>query len=259
MDIKVLCLDIDGTLMMDGKLFSQVKETIIELRKRYKVVFVSNTTSILHEDLSKELVQNGIEHDRKDLYTPVTVAEYVMKKREHDKGMLIAPENIKKDFLWFKEDESGNTLFVAHECLDLLIGDLQKYFRFLLDENTFFYTLQKNRYYKKNGEFVFDMGPVVALLEYASGKKAKILGKPGEQLFDSICDRFSVKRENLLMVGDDVEFDILLSQKIGVRGCLVKTGKYIESVYKKVIEDHSYYPDLEIDDFKSIKDILLTK
>ena len=41
---------------------------------------------------------------------------------------------------------------------------------------------------------------------------------------------------DVFMVGDDIEFDILGAQKIGFKGYLVKTGKYIQGIETKFSE-----------------------
>jgi ribonucleotide monophosphatase NagD (HAD superfamily) len=47
-------------------------------------------------------------------------------------------------------------------------------------------------------------------------------------LFDAIAAEAGVRREEIAMVGDDAEVDVAASVAVGMRGVLVKTGKYRE-------------------------------
>src|SRR2546425_1070379 len=83
-------------------------------------------------------------------------------------------------------------------------------------ERAAFYTLQRNRYFRKGGELVTDLGPVAAFLSYASGREAETLGKPSPLLFDSIAEDAGVRRAEIAMVGDDAEFDVSASVALGM-------------------------------------------
>ena len=52
-------------------------------------------------------------------------------------------------------------------------------------------------------------GPFVEALEYASGKKAVMVGKPQLEFFQSVLQDFSCSAKETLMIGDDVTIDIL--------------------------------------------------
>src|SRR4030095_12073 len=79
-------------------------------------------------------------------------------------------------------------------------ADLQPAFRRLLD-GAAFYTLQRNRYFRKGDALVTDLGPLAAFFTYASGVEAETLGKPSPLLFDAIAAECGVVREEILMAG----------------------------------------------------------
>src|SRR5205809_967564 len=86
--------------------------------------------------------------------------------------------------------------------------------------------VRRNRYFRKRGELVTDLGPVAAFLTYASGREAENLGKPSTLLFDSVAEDAGVRRSEIVMVGDDAEFDVSASVALGMTGILVRTGKF---------------------------------
>jgi ribonucleotide monophosphatase NagD (HAD superfamily) len=71
-----------------------------------------------------------------------------------------------------------------------------------------------------------DAGCFVAALAYASGKQARILGKPSREFYHLACASMDAAPEETIMVGDDIESDILGAQEAGLKAVLVKTGKF---------------------------------
>jgi HAD superfamily hydrolase (TIGR01458 family) len=225
--IAVICLDVDGTLTdgVGGPALPGAAAAVRLLRAAFPVRLVTNTTSVPHARLARHLMGLGLLDGPESLITPAAVARRVLPARGHDAGLLLAEPAAREDFTWFREEPAGPAVVLATEGHALLVSDLQPAFRLLL-EGAPLYALQRNRYFKKGGELVTDLGPVAAFLEYASGHEAETLGKPSPLLFDAVAEEAGAKREEMLMVGDDAEFDVASSVALGLQGILVRTGKY---------------------------------
>ncbi len=227
--VRLVCLDIDGTVTdgILGPVLRGTAEAVREIRERLRlpVRFVTNTTSVPHRALTEELSRQGFLAEPAELVTPLTVARRVLPDRGHARGILHVEPAAREDFAWFQEDPAGPAVLLATEAHDLRIEDLQPAFRRLL-EGAAFYNLQRNRYFRKGETLVTDLGPVAAFLSYASGREAETLGKPSALLFDSIAKETGVSRAEIAMVGDDAEFDASASVALGMRGVLVRTGKF---------------------------------
>jgi ribonucleotide monophosphatase NagD (HAD superfamily) len=65
-------------------------------------------------------------------------------------------------------------------------------------------------------------------LEYAAGIEATVLGKPSAPYFEAAVAALASDPEDTWMVGDDVEADVEGAQRAGLRGVLVRTGKFRE-------------------------------
>ncbi|HEU4724821.1 MAG TPA: HAD hydrolase-like protein [Candidatus Eisenbacteria bacterium] len=224
---RLVCLDLDGTLTdgAHGPALPGAVEAVRALRERWPVRLVTNTTSIPVRVLTAHLEGLGLLDRPEHLYTPVMVARRVLPERGHDRGILIASESQREDYGWFREDPAGPAVLLASEVHEWLVGDLQPAFRRLLD-GAAFYALTRNRYYRVAGEFRLDVGGVAALLAYCGNREPETLGKPSPLLFDAIAREAGVPRESIVMVGDDAEVDVVASVALGMRGVLVKTGKY---------------------------------
>ena len=224
---RLVCLDIDGTLTdgVGGPALPDAVEAVRRVRARLPVRLVTNTTSAPHRALAEHLTDLGLLDKPESLVTPATVARRVLVERGHARGLLYVDPDAREDFEWFHRDSSGPAVVLATEGHYLTIADLQPAFRRLLDGATL-YTLQRNRYFRRGGELVTDIGPLAAFLTYASGHEAETLGKPSPLLFDAVAAQAGVRRQEIVMVGDDVEFDVSASVALGMSGILVRTGKF---------------------------------
>ena len=112
--------------------------------------------------------------------------------------------------------------------------------------------LQKNRYWLTGGKLTLDMGPFVAALEYATGRRASVVGKPSLEFFRLALSYLQVAPHEIAMVGDDVEVDIAGAKKAGVRTILVQTGKYRSGDLEKIEVE----PDGVIESLADLVDFL---
>jgi len=67
-------------------------------------------------------------------------------------------------------------------------------------------------------------GSLIAALETASGRKARIMGKPAPAMFRAALARLGTDAAQTLMVGDRLDTDILGAQQAGLPAALVLTG-----------------------------------
>jgi HAD superfamily hydrolase (TIGR01458 family) len=86
--------------------------------------------------------------------------------------------------------------------------------------------LAANKYFREPDGLSLDAGPFVAALEYASGTRALLFGKPAPEFFRAAVDGFGCPPAEVAMIGDDVEADVNGAIAAGLAGILVRTGKY---------------------------------
>ena len=90
-------------------------------------------------------------------------------------------------------------------------------------------------------------------MEYASGAKAMIMGKPSANFFQIALDDMGLKSEEVAIIGDDIDVDVGGGQQVGLMGILVKTGKY-RQLYT---DSSSITPDLILNSIKELPELLL--
>lgn len=226
-EVQLICLDVDGTLTegVGGPALDGAAAAVERLRSQVAVRLVTNTTSRPHAELAGLLREHGLLDDPAELITPARTARRVLQARGHAAGLLLLEDTAREDFRWFREDPEGPAVLLGTEGHALQVADLQPAFRALLG-GAHLYALQTNRFYRRGGELLTDVGPVAAFLEHASGRAPENLGKPSPLVFQALADEVGIDLDRVLMVGDDAEFDASGAVGLGMGGILVRTGKY---------------------------------
>ena len=107
----------------------------------------------------------------------------------------------------------------------LTYDGLNRAFRLLMEGGPLI-AMGRNRYFREDSGLSLDAGPFTAALEYASGVKAEIVGKPDPEFFHLALSDIGCPPGEAVMIGDDVHDDVCGAVDAGLRGILVRTGKY---------------------------------
>jgi hypothetical protein len=87
--------------------------------------------------------------------------------------------------------------------------------------------MHRGLYWRTSQGLQLDTGAFLVGLEQAAGTGAEVVGKPAAAFFASALPRLDADAAGNVMVGDDIETDVLAAQRQGLTGVLVKTGKYL--------------------------------
>ena len=98
-------------------------------------------------------------------------------------------------------------------------------FRFLMDGAELL-ALENDRYWMAADGLSLSAGPIVKALEYATGKTATVMGKPSRTFFNLALQDMHLRPEQVAMIGDDIITDIGGAYHAGMKGILVRTGKF---------------------------------
>ena len=246
--IKGLLLDMGGVLYEGDKIIDGAFEAIEELKKDYKIRFLSNSSRATPKSLIEKLKKFGFDIDESELFTALSAAKLFLKNRKSS-AYIIATEEAKNYFEELKEFEQ-NFVLVCDAYKNFSYDSLNEAFR-LLEKDFSFITTNINRYFKdSDGMLSLDAGGFVKCLEYASGKVAKVLGKPNCEFFSLAIKSMGVEKNEVLMVGDDIEGDILGAKACWLKTVMVKTGKFKKEDLLKG------KPDFLIDSIKDLPKLL---
>jgi HAD superfamily hydrolase (TIGR01458 family) len=223
--VRGLLLDLDGVVHVRGVALPGSLEAIARLRAAgLPFKFVTNTTRRPLARIVADLAALGLEATSEDVFTPAALARDFLRQRNLSPFLIVHPE-LREDF---RDLPSGTTEAVV-------VGDAAEFFTYerlnqayrkILDGAPFL-VLAKNRDFRDaDGALSLDVGAFVAGLEYASGRQAIVLGKPAPMFFALALQGLGCAPEDAAMIGDDAEADVGGAMAAGLRGVLVRTGKY---------------------------------
>ena len=226
-DLQALLIDLDGVLYVGDDPIPGAPDAVAALRRRGLALrFVTNTTAHPRAHVLQSLHRLGFAVEAHELATPAALAIAHCHRRGHRRVALLMAEEVKQDFAELEE---------AVDDVDaVVVGDLGSRFDYAVLNQAFrrlmdgaeLVALQKNRYWRTPDGLSLDVGPFVAALEYAARTRAFVVGKPSPDFFAAVLDGIPVEARSAAMVGDDVESDVGGAQAAGLRGILVRTGKY---------------------------------
>lgn len=224
-----LLIDIDGVLHVGANVIDGARETLAALRARgMPFRLVTNTTS-----RSRRLVVDGLralsfDVAESDVLTPAALAVRHCQANGYQRVALHVTRALREDL-----EELGDAPD-SGEVDAVVLGDLGEEFTYAR-LNTIFrqlqggadlVALQRNRVWQREDGLSLDAGPFVVALEYAIGRQATVTGKPSPAFFRSALDELGVGASAAAMIGDDIEADVGGAIDAGLRGVLVRTGKY---------------------------------
>ncbi|AGA91078.1 HAD-superfamily subfamily IIA hydrolase, TIGR01458 [Thioflavicoccus mobilis 8321] len=231
--IRALLIDMDGVLYQGEQALDGARETLAWLRSRgLPFLFVTNTTSRPRRVLVEKLARFGIQADAEQIWTPPAAVVGWLGGRDEGPIALYVPPATAEDFA---------ELPLAEPCARgpvaaVVVGDYGERWNFATLNGAFRQLMQPSppalialgmtRYWQAEDGLRLDTGPFVAALEYAVGRRAEVFGKPAPAFFAAALARLGVGAEKVCMIGDDIRGDIGGAQGSGIRGLLVKTGKY---------------------------------
>lgn len=116
--------------------------------------------------------------------------------------------------------------------------------------------MHKNKFWYPEGKLSLDAGAFINALEYASGKKAILIGKPSQVYFQSALSLLGFpKGSDFTMIGDDIDTDIVGAQQAGGKGILIYTGK----TNYPLRDDAKIKPDFEAQNLTEVIEIIKTR
>lgn len=225
--IDGLLIAIEGVLIRGTEVIPGAHEALQTLRARgipYR--FITNSTLYCRHTLVERLQAMGFPIQLEELFTATyAAARYLQEQKAQSYYPLLMPDA--------QQEFAG--LDVKEEKPDfVVVGDLGAQFTFprlnralqAILNGARFVALQKKRTWRTEQGLYMDAGPFVVALEYAAELRAEVVGKPSRAYFRMVLDDLGIAPERVAMIGDDIESDVRGAQLIGMKGWLVKTGRF---------------------------------
>ena len=239
-NIKGFLFDLDGVLCIGSKPIKGAID-LIHLIRRNNVPFriVTNYTTLSRLSLFNKLTSIGFKIELEHIISAVYAGVLKVRSLNNPRCEFFVNRDALKDYKEFRLDT------ISPEYI--IIGDLDDQWSFEIINDIFnkvitgskIIALHKGRYFQVSDGLQIDSGAFIKAIEYATFTDSEVIGKPEKAFFQLAIDDIGVSPNNLMMVGDDIVNDIDGAQQLGLKGVLVKTGKYRE----KLINSSSIKPD----------------
>lgn len=254
-DVDLVLVDLDGTLYTGTRPVPGAVGAVARLRDRGVTVrFVTNTDSIAPQTLRGRLAGMGIQAPADAVLTPVVLAERLLGGLASPRLAAVAAPGIRELLGRFlaAPGEPATHVLICDPSYGATYDDLDAAFRAVRAGAELIATQVARIARRDDGEHL-DTGGFVRLLEYATGARARVLGKPSPDFFRLALDTAGVTPARAVMVGDDLGADVAGAQAVGMRGVLVRTGKGSEPHP----DAGATQPDAVIDNLAMLPDLLL--
>jgi HAD superfamily hydrolase (TIGR01458 family) len=229
--VGAVLIDIDGVLTVSWEPISGAVAAVEQLRAAgIPLALVTNTTSRSRASIAATLAAAGFPVAAGDILTaPAIAAAYLRERYPGARCLLLNSGDIRADLtgvtLADDDDLAVDVVLIggagpefSYQALNRAFGCLQAGARLV--------AMSRGMYWRTSAGLQLDSGAFVAGLEQATGTAAEVVGKPAEGFFSTALAHLGVSAEDALMIGDDIDNDVLAAQRFGLTGVLVKTGKY---------------------------------
>lgn len=224
-EISGVLLDLGGVVYVGDTPIAGAIDAVRRLRDAgLPLRFITNTTRRSKRQVLADLAKMGLGVDSGELLTPASLVRAYLEKHGLTPVLIVHPD--------LEEDFAGLPSGTAEA---VVVGDAGEHFTYerlngayrKLVSGAGLLALAMNRNFKdRDGELSLDAGPFVAALEFAAGRKATLFGKPSAEFFGTAVEDLQCPVHAVVMIGDDVEADVGGAMASGLKGVLVRTGKY---------------------------------
>lgn len=236
--IHGVLLDLSGVLYVGDKVLPGALDAVQSLMDSgLPVRYITNTTRKTSAKILDQLKNMRFQVSPDELFTAPMAARDYLKQHNLVPYLLIHPD-LEPEFPDFRQRNDINAVLVGDAGDGFTYSKMNEAFRHL-QTGASFLALGVNRYFKDGGQFSLDAGAFVRALEYATDSSATVIGKPPPEFYLSAVNSIGCRPEQVMMVGDDVDSDVLGAIESGLQGILVRTGKY-RSGDEKILDNKAH-------------------
>lgn len=251
--IKGLLFDLDGVLYIGSRPIEDAVATVERIRGTgIPCRFVTNTSTLSLASLQKKINALGFAIPAHEIISAPQATVLYLRSQADPVCRLLLADDVKQDFREFRQSDT--------DADHIVVGDIGTAWSYPLLNEVFhrliagaqLIAIHKNRFWQTEQGLQMDIGGFVHALEYASGTAAMMIGKPAPDFFRIALHDMGLRPDQVAMIGDDIDADVGGGQQSGLRGILVRTGKYRQAY----AEASSIRPDLVIDSIRDLPAVL---
>ncbi|ROO90482.1 HAD superfamily hydrolase (TIGR01458 family) [Actinocorallia herbida] len=226
--MTAVLLDIDGVLTVAWRPIPGAVEAVTRLRADgHDLLLLTNTTSRTKADITGALVAAGFPVGPADVMTATTATAAFLAEHHPDaRVFLLNGGDVTADLPGVRlVDDAPDVVVVGGAGPAFDYPTVDRVFGFLND-GAHLVAMARNLSWRTADGLSLDAGAYLLGWEAAAGVRAEVIGKPSPAFFHAALARLGA--DTGVMVGDDLEADVLGAQRAGLTGVQVRTGKFRE-------------------------------
>jgi 4-nitrophenyl phosphatase len=227
--IQVFLFDLDGVLSVgkESPRYLGGRDVIAKIKaSRRQALVLTNDSTHTREELHQNLNRMGFSFDYQDLLTSsYLTATYLSNRFGKTSFFLVGEEGLRRELeaAGHRETQEKPSAVVVGFDRQLSYTKLDIAMRMLREGAVLVGSYGGAVYMSDHGP-ALSAGPIIKALEYASDKRAVMIGKPSPRMFTLALKRAHEKPNHAVMVGDQLETDVLGAHRAGLHTILVLTG-----------------------------------
>ena len=225
--IKGILFDLDGVLYIGSHAIEGAVEAVKKIRNSGILCrFVTNISTLSLSSLQQKINALGFSIPANEIISAPHATLLYLKNQHDPVCRLLLADDVKQDFKALRQSSTAANYIVIGDIGDSWTYSLLNEVFNCLANGAKLIAIHKNRFWQTEHGLQMDIGGFIDALEYASGVKAMIIGKPSADFFRIALNDIGLNPEEVAIIGDDIDADIGGGQQVGLKGILVKTGKY---------------------------------
>ncbi len=242
--VKGILFDLDGVLYIGSCAIEGAVDAVAKIRASgIPCRFVTNTSTLSLASLQQKINALGFSIPANEIISAPQATLLYLRRQHQPVCRLLLADDVKHDFKEFHQSDIAANYIVIGDIGDAWSYSLLNEVFNCLMQGAKLIAIHKNRFWQTEHGLQMDIGGFIDSLEYASGVKAMIIGKPSADFFQIALNDMGLKPNEAVIVGDDIDVDVGGGQLAGLKGILVKTGKFRQTY----ADASAVKPDLIID------------
>ncbi|MGD0464222.1 MAG: HAD hydrolase-like protein [Tepidisphaeraceae bacterium] len=258
---QAVLLDLDGTVYHEDQPLPGAIQLIRRLHEQGRnYACLSNSTSSPLR-VATRLGKMGVDVDLDRVYTAAAAAaDYVLNHFHHEDNTRPRIYNLATggvgDMLeglvdWVQtEAEPCDAVIIGAPTNSQATPQRQRVALHLVLKGAAAVGICSDRVYPSERGLEFGSGALSWLLCFAAAVEPIFCGKPQKIFFEELCRRLNVEPNGCLLIGDNLESDIIGAKAVGMRTILTLTGVASRGDLAKLPAD--WQPDLVIEDLTEL-------
>ncbi len=240
---KAVLFDLDGTLIRGEQAIPGAVHFVVQLAKMGKrIIYLTNNATRTNHAVAELLNRLGFPAQPEMVLTSsIAAVSLLLRKIGFGKKVYaIGEEGLISPLL-----AAGFELVNGEVPADAVVVGLDRKATYAdfemamkhIHRGAFFLATNRDRIIPVENGFAPGAGSLVALIEYATGLEPTIAGKPSAVFVKEALTQAEVHCQEAVLIGDNLETDILAAKNAGVHSVLVESG---------VPSEGNIFPDIKV-------------